>query len=142
MVIVNEICEEQRKDSLYMNIIKNELNEIVGRINLFPIKHEKYNRAFELGYRISEKHQGKGYATESVNKLINIAFNEYAIECIQALTSPKNVASQIVLTKNGFSYVTRLKNDVEVNGIFEDSVVFEKIQQIEHTLNRGTILKK
>ncbi len=131
MNIINEICEEQKNGSLYMNIIRNEFNEVVGRINLFLIKHEKYNRAFELGYRIAEKHQGKGYATSSVKALIKIAFKEYEIECIQALTSPKNAASQIILIKNGFSFVTKIPNDVEVNGIFEDSIVFEIENQIK-----------
>lgn len=127
--IISEICEEQELKSLYMNIIRNDLGEMVGRINLFPIKKDHFNTAFELGYRIAEKHQGKGYASEAVKQLLQLAFNDYDVDYIEALTSPKNVASQIILLKNGFSFVKRIQNDVSVNGVFEDSVVFERTKE-------------
>lgn len=126
--IIDSICEDQKAEHLYMNIIRNESNEMVGRINLFPIQIEPYNRAFELGYRIGEAHQGKGYASEAVRQLITLAFDTYGIDCIQALTSPNNIASQIILIKNGFAFIKRIPNDVEVNGVFEDSIVFERVR--------------
>lgn len=126
--IIDSICEEQKAEILYMNIIRNESNEMVGRINLFPIQIGTYNRAFELGYRIGEAHQGKGYASEAVKILTKLAFDTYGIDYIQALTSPNNIASQIILIKNGFSFIKRIPNDVEVNGAFEDSIVFERVR--------------
>src|SRR3990167_3876743 len=98
--IIDSICEDQKSENLYMNIIRNESNEMVGRINLFPIQMEPYNRAFELGYRIGEAHQGKGYGSEAVKQLVKLAFDTYGIDYIQALTSPDNIASQIILIKN------------------------------------------
>lgn len=126
--IIDSICEEQKAEILYMNIIRNESNEMVGRINLFPIQIGTYNRAFELGYRIGEAHQGKGYASEAVKILTKLAFDTYGIDYIQALTSPNNIASQIILIKNGYVFIKRIPNDVEVNGVFEDSIVFERVR--------------
>ena len=126
--IIDSICEEQQAEVLYMNIIRNESNEMVGRINLFPIQTEPYNRAFELGYRIGEAHQGKGYASEAVKILTKLAFDTYGIDYIQALTSPNNIASQIILIKTGYVFIKRIPNDVEVNGAFEDSIVFESVR--------------
>ncbi len=126
--IIDSICEEQKAEILYMNIIRNESNEMVGRINLFPIQMEPYSCAFELGYRIGEAHQGKGYASEAVKRLTKLAFATYGIDYIQALTSPNNIASQIILIKNGYVFIKRIPNDVEVNGVFEDSIVFERVR--------------
>lgn len=123
--IINDIIYDQSKGVLFMNIIRNEQNEMVGRVNLFPIEHERFNRAFELGYRIGEKHQGKGYASEAIKIVCQQAFSSLGLDCIQALTSQKNLASQKVLAKNGFEFIKIIQNDVEVNGIWEDSVVFE-----------------
>lgn len=123
--IINEIIDDQNKGSLFMNIIRNEQDEMVGRINLFPIEHERFNCAFELGYRIGEKHQGKGYASEAIKIVTQHAFSSLGLDCIQALTSQKNLASQRVLAKNGFEFIKIIRKDVEVNGIWEDSVVFE-----------------
>lgn len=126
--IIGEICEDQRLGTLYMNIIRNAENEMVGRVNLFPIELEGHSRAFELGYRIAEKHQGKGYATEAVKQLMHLAFEVFEIDCVQALTAPHNLASQNILIKNDFAFIKRIPNDVEVNGVFEDSVVFERVK--------------
>jgi len=90
--------------------------------------YETDNREFELGYRIGENHQGKGYASEAVRNLTKLAFDSYGIDYIQALTSPNNIASQIILIKNGFAFIKRIPNDVEVNGAFEDSIVFERVR--------------
>ena len=125
---IDSICEDQKSENLYMNIIRNASNEMVGRINLFPIQMEPHNRAFELGYRIGEAHQGNGYASEAVRQLTKLAFDTYGIDYIQALTSPNNIASQIILIKNGFAFIKRILNDVEVNGAFEDSIVFERVR--------------
>jgi len=126
--IIESICEDQKAENLYMNIIRNDSNEMVGRINLFPIQMEPYNCAFELGYRIGEANQGKGYGSEVLKQLIKLAFDTYGIDYIQALTSPNNIASQIILIKNGFAFIKRVPNDVEVNGAFEDSIVFERVR--------------
>ncbi len=127
-IIIDSICEDQKAENLYMNIIRNESNEMVGRVNLFPIQMEPYNRAFEVGYRIGEAHQGKGYASEAVRQITKLALDTYGIDYIQALTAPNNIASQIILIKNGFAFIKRIPNDVEVNGAFEDSIVFERVR--------------
>lgn len=121
------ICEDQASGQLYMNIILNEANEMVGRVNLFPVDIPPYSRAFELGYRIGEDFQGRGYATQAAGLLIEKAQTLYGIDVLQAATSPENVKSQQVLIKNGFHFVKRIENDIEYNGQFEDSLLYYRV---------------
>lgn len=127
MHTIELICEDQAKGQLYMNIILNEANEMVGRVNLFPVDIPPYTRAFELGYRIGENFQGKGFATQAAALLIEMAQTHYDIDVLQAATSPENLKSQKVLIKNGFHFVKRIENDIEYNGRFKDSLLYYRV---------------
>ncbi len=58
---------------------------------------------YRLGYVISKKFWGLGYATEISERLISFGF-ENKLKRIHAVTSPENSASQKVLKKLGFSF--------------------------------------
>ena len=60
------------------------------------------NGAAEIGYGISAKYQGCGYATEAVSALVDWALKQIGVVCIQAETDESNTASQRVLEKAGF----------------------------------------
>lgn len=64
--ILETLIMEQENGLVYMYLIYNKFNEIVGRVNLVDIHRGTYNKA-ELGYRIGEIYQGKEYATKVVN---------------------------------------------------------------------------
>ncbi|MBI5727873.1 MAG: GNAT family N-acetyltransferase [Ignavibacteriales bacterium] len=59
----------------------------------------------EIGYSVIQSKQGRGYATEIVQALVNIAFSDDRVNSIIAHTYPVNVASVKVLEKNGFYLV-------------------------------------
>jgi len=56
----------------------------------------------EIGYGISEDHQGCGYATEAVSALVDWALHQPGVTCVTAETEENNIASQRVLKKSGF----------------------------------------
>ena len=56
----------------------------------------------EIGYGISEEHQGRGYATEAVCAMVDWAFTQPGVACVTAETEEANFASQRVLKKAGF----------------------------------------
>jgi ribosomal-protein-alanine N-acetyltransferase len=124
--IIKELVEEQQKDMVYMYLIMDSDKEIVGRINLVSITRGSLNEA-ELGYRIAEKHQGKGYATSAIKLILNEAINTHKLHKIEAGTSPDNIGSQIVLVKNGFQFTERYNQHIYQNGKWIDSINFEKI---------------
>lgn len=83
------------------------------------------------GYRIGQKHGGKGYATAAVKLAVNEAFECHRIEQLEAGTSPSNRGSQIVLIKNGFEFVRREGQAVKVGDRLEDSIWFVKKKAVD-----------
>ncbi|MBV7271855.1 GNAT family N-acetyltransferase [Clostridiaceae bacterium UIB06] len=124
--IIKESIEEQKKGLVNMYLIKNHNGMILGRINLLSIVRGSFNKA-ELGYRMGEEHQGKGYATKAVKLVLDEAVNKHKIHRIEAGTSPNNIGSQIVLIKNGFQFVGRFSKYIYKNGQWCDSIYFERI---------------
>ena len=69
------------------------------------IEHNKGLHAdgsVEIGYGISEEHQGKGFATEAVEAAVTWALHQPGVCRVEAETEPENKASQRVLAKCGF----------------------------------------
>ena len=55
----------------------------------------------EIGYGVAEAHEGKGYASAGVARMVEEAF-AHGVDAVTAETSIHNPASQRVLEKNGF----------------------------------------
>lgn len=84
-----------------MMMIENaETGEIVGNM---VIRHANWDatREVEIGYVIDPIHWGKGYATRSLELLINYA-RQHGIHHLVAFTAEANGASNRVLEKCGF----------------------------------------
>jgi ribosomal-protein-alanine N-acetyltransferase len=124
--IIKESIEEQERGLVNIYLIKNHNGMVLGRINLVSIVRGIFNKA-DLGYRIGEEHQGKGYATSAVKLILDKAVNNHKIHRIEAGTSPDNIGSQIVLIKNGFQFVGRYNKYINKNGKWCDSIFFERI---------------
>lgn len=124
--ILDELITEQKDGLVYMYLVYNQFNEIVGRINLVNVQRGNSNKA-ELGYRIGEIHKGKGYATNAVKLILEEASNIYSLHKVVAGTSSKNIASQNILIKNGFEFIDKQLDFVLLNGEWHDNVIFEKL---------------
>jgi len=124
--IIREIIEEQNKELVYMYLVMDDCGQIIGRVNLISVVKGNFNKA-ELGYRIAEKHQRKGYATSAVKLVLDEAINKHKLHRIEAGTSPHNIGSQIVLIKNGFQFTGRYSKYIYQNEKWHDSINFEKI---------------
>lgn len=59
----------------------------------------------EIAYAINPEYQGKGYATEAAQALLDFAAAREEVVNVIAHTLPSGVASKRVLAKCGFSYV-------------------------------------
>ena len=56
----------------------------------------------EVGYEIDERYFNNGYATEALSSIMQWAFINEDLAAIKANTLANHIASQKVLTKNGF----------------------------------------
>lgn len=124
--IIGDIVGEQEQGLRYMYLLRNEKEELVGRINLFSITRGIFESA-ELGYRIGKKHIGKGYATAGVHLVMKKAFETHKLHRVEAATAPENIGSQIVLLKNNFQFIGRARQVIRVNGKWSDSIMLDRI---------------
>lgn len=122
--LLTELAAEQELGRRYMYLIRDGAGALVGRVNLVDVARGDLQKA-ELGYRIGEAYQGRGYATAAVRLVMREAFGPLGLHRLEAATSPRNIGSQIVLIKNGFQFVGRWSQAVRINGVWEDSLQFE-----------------
>ena len=60
------------------------------------------NDSTEIGYGLSEEHQGYGYASEAIVAVVEWALRQPKVNCVEAETKVENLASIRVLQKCGF----------------------------------------
>ena len=68
-----------------------------------------------VGYRVGQGYIGQGIASEAL-KLLLMTASEMGLDTIQAKTTTNNKASQIVLEKNGFAYISTSNEVFEIAG--------------------------
>jgi RimJ/RimL family protein N-acetyltransferase len=113
---------EDKKEN-YLFAIEVE-GEFIGGIGL----HKKMEHCFDVGYWISEKHWGKGYATDALNTITKLAFDELKIDRIQAFVFEGNEASEKVLEKCGYEKEGFLKKSHKKGNTFFNSKLYAKIK--------------
>jgi [ribosomal protein S5]-alanine N-acetyltransferase len=80
-------------------VIERETGRIIGDIGF---KGKPVDHAVEIGYGIIPSAQGRGYATEGVNKIIEWALSTNLASHVVAECINDNIASVKVLEKLGF----------------------------------------
>ena len=116
--ILSELLLEQAERISYFYLIRDENDNIVGRINLVDTEVDGSIRMGQLGYRIGEEQIGKGLATKAVNMLLKMLPDEYGIHEVHAKTTEDNFGSQKVLEKNHFTLVA-VDEDKNANEVFK-----------------------
>lgn len=97
-----------------------ETNEFLGWTGLKLERNVNgYDSFYDIGYRLQQKHWGKGYATEATFFFLDYAFNRLKAQKVNAFAFTGNTASRRVLEKCGLHYI----NTFEFNGV--ESVWYE-----------------
>ena len=86
--------------STLWTIIQKEDNVLVGDICFYGKPNE--DGEVEIGYGIHEAFRGSGYMTEAVEAMVGWAAEQPGVTTILASTDKANIASYLVLEKNGF----------------------------------------
>lgn len=84
--------------------------EPIGCIGIVPEGNEHYDiseREREVGYWLGRPHWGKGITTEALKALIRYCRDTLALKSLIITTDERNVASQRVAEKCGFSLIDR-----------------------------------
>ncbi|WP_418955359.1 GNAT family N-acetyltransferase [Streptomyces tritici] len=93
-----ERLDEQDAGGIHFHVLVAEDGEILGRVNLVDVA----DGSAELGYRIAEKASGRGLATASVRRMVELARTAYGLRRLTAVTTLDNHASRAVLARAGF----------------------------------------
>ena len=97
-------------------VVRKEDGALLGNCGL-------YNRpgieGIDIGFAFLERFEGKGYAFEASQKLLDVAFNDIEMNRVGAITVEDNTASRKLLEKLGLTF----KKDISING--EDLMYYE-----------------
>lgn len=116
-------CEEFR-----FWITEKGSDEIIGTVCIASILFGSVKSCF-LSYKVAEKHQGKGYATEAVNEVCRFAFTILQLHRIESYVMPRNIKSCRVMEKLGFEKEGVSRRCLEVNGVWEDHIRFSLLNE-------------
>ena len=93
--------------SLYATVRK-DTDEFIGFLGLLMAGFEAcFTPATEIGWRLSTKHWGQGFATESAAVVLDYAFRELKLPEIVSFTSAGNAKSIRVMQKIGLQHNAR-----------------------------------
>ncbi len=111
-------------ESFYWAICLKDSSEMVGSICLWNFSEDKKHA--EVGYDLHPNYHGKGVMTESLRALLDFAFNQLQLHCVEAYTHYKNLSSIKLLERHGFNKVQG-KTDVDNS----DNVVYSRCRSNE-----------
>ncbi|MBF7149127.1 GNAT family N-acetyltransferase [Bacillus toyonensis] len=91
---------------LKLGIFKEATNEFIGWC-CTGIKEELPTPNREIMYAISSEYQNNGYATKATKGLIDYLFKKTNVNVLNAIALIKNVPSNKVIEKCGFTYMSQ-----------------------------------
>lgn len=111
-----------REDLMYA-VLDRETGRYEGGIGLHRIDWKA--RKFEVGYWLRKSAEGRGYMTEAVRMLTDLAFETLEANRVFIRCSTKNARSAAIPQRLGFVYEGTFANDgVSADGDLFDSLVF------------------
>lgn len=108
-------------------IIENNSGLLVGGCSLK--KDYKYGSVASFGYAINPDFQGRGYATEASQELIELAFKNLGLRVLYATCDTRNIASYSVMEKLGMKRIDHIKAHKKIRGHMRDSYCYELINK-------------
>lgn len=100
---------------------KREPDKIIGMVSLNNIVWGDFLSCF-LSYKSDKDEVRKGYVTEAVSEIIEIAFNEMGLHRIEANIMPRNLPSMGVVEGLGFKNEGLSPKYLKINGVWEDHI--------------------
>ncbi|MEM6345811.1 MAG: GNAT family N-acetyltransferase [Bacteroidota bacterium] len=95
------------------SIDRKEDDTFVGRVSIRETDHELI---WNIGFWTHPHHQGNGYMTEAVKRILDFGFTEFKAESIEADYATWNIASERVLHKSGFKFVKHIPEGFKKHG--------------------------
>jgi RimJ/RimL family protein N-acetyltransferase len=89
------------------SVEERDSGTLVGDVGISPADGEP--GVIKIGYTMDPAYQGRGYATEAVSALVDVAFEALGAEVVRAYASAENVPSIRVAEKVGMRLAERFE---------------------------------
>jgi len=96
----------------------------IGVVNTFPV-----GDLLEIGFTLIPSERGKGYGPEAVVILVDYLFLARDLVRVQATTDLRNVASQKVLEKAGFTREGVVRKSMFIHGEWRDLQLYSILRE-------------
>lgn len=126
-------CKEEAarrsSDLAFWAVCLKDSNKLIGNL-YFSEQNPSIFQTWELGYVFNDEYQGKGYASEACNRLLEFGFEELEVRRVIANCNPLNIKSwrlmeRLKLRREGHSLQTvYFKLDKEGNPIWHDTFTY------------------
>ena len=117
---------DENESVLWGIALLSDASKIIGTICLWNFKPENYRG--EIGYILHPAHWRKGIMKEAITCVVEYGFTMLKLHSIEAMLSPKNIASSAVLENAGFVKEGHLKESFYFRGEFEDTLIYSRLQ--------------
>ena len=114
-------------------IIEKETQKIVGDLGIHFFDSE--NRQVEIGCTLNKEFQNKGYATESIKRVIDYLFKELNKHRIITSIDPDNKNSIRLVERIGFRKEAHFVESLLINGKWVDDLIYALIEKDWEKLN-------
>jgi ribosomal-protein-alanine N-acetyltransferase len=111
---------------LYMFPRSGDVADPIGDIALSEIVRGPFQACY-LSYRIDAEHEGRGYVTESIARVVEHAFSVLQLHRIMANYVPSNDRSAAVLHRSGFAVEGLARNYLRLNGEWRDHILTSRM---------------
>jgi ribosomal-protein-alanine N-acetyltransferase len=118
--------ERDREAGTAYRFLILEGGEPAGEVSITNVVRRAFQSAV-LGYWVAGERCGRGVATAAVAAICAFAFDELELHRLEAGTLLHNVASQIVLDRNGFVPFGVAPGYLRIAGAWSDHVLFQRI---------------
>lgn len=110
-----------KQGSLYRYYIYRKENpeQIIGTISFHHISHG-YFSSCEIGYKFSSAFHHRGFATEAIQKVAGLVFDELGLHRIVAWVQPDNIPSIRLLERAGFRREGVCRDYLKLHGEWKD----------------------
>jgi len=124
-------AQPDAKNDWHFAIQIGETRKLVGAIRIGI--REPEHRQGDIGYVIHHDLWGRGYATESLGRILRFGFEELSLERIRATADIRNIASWRVMEKAGMLREGVMRRHRLIRGEWRDSVLYAAIAADHHT---------
>ncbi len=114
------------KQFRYM-ITHKSTNEVIGCIDIFDF--DAHNERAGLGILIDEKYRNKGWASESLELIINYAFNYLKLHQLYCNILSSNKESLNLFKKKHFSEIGVKRDWVFIESKYHDEILLQLIRK-------------